>query len=268
MTLITRIYCPNFISNMAEASKTRLKGKFWYHLSKIAPMNTRIPISLTNGLKFIIRARTMDKSVLKEVWIKSIYHKYGIGIEEGDTVVDIGAHIGLFSIYASSLSKTGKVYAFEPFPKNFEKLKEHKDLNHQDNLLIFNKAIADKEGVETLYLSPDNNTGGHSLHLKTQTNAITAQVETLSLASFCKNEHIDRIDYLKIDCEGAEFNILQSGESILQRVKKLVLECHPHGDNTVDSMIELLDRQNFEVTREINNSPSGNEMLYCINKAL
>lgn len=251
---------------MSESGKIGGIGKLWYHLSKIAPMNTRIPIMLTNGLKFYIRARTMDKSVLKEVWVKSIYNKHGIGVAPGDTVVDIGGHIGLFSVYASSLSKTGKVYAFEPFLKNFEKLKEHKQINKQDNLFIFNKAIADKEGTQTLFLSPDNNTGGHSLHLKTESDN-TAVVETLSLASFCKSENIDRIDYLKLDCEGAEFNIIKADESILDRVKKLVMECHPHGDNTVDAMIEILERHGFEVNRESSNSPSGNEMLYCINRS-
>ena len=248
---------------MSESDTARLKGKFWYHVSKVAPMNTRIPISLSNGLKFFIRAKTMDKSVLKEVWIKQIYNKYGIGVEEGDTVIDIGAHIGLFSVYASDLSKSGKVYAFEPFPKNFAKLREHKEINEQDNLLIHNVAISDREGTETLYLSPDNNTGGHSLRLKTHSENKLV-VNTISLAAFCNKEKIDHIDYLKIDCEGAEFSILKSNESILDKVRKMVLECHPHGDNTVDSMIELLDRHDFEVTRETNNSPSGNEMLYCL----
>ena len=50
--------------------KDILKGKFAYHLSKIAPMNSNICIKLKNGLKFIVRARTMDRSVIKEVWIK------------------------------------------------------------------------------------------------------------------------------------------------------------------------------------------------------
>jgi len=209
----------------------------------------------------------MDKSVLKEVWIKSIYNKHNIGVEEGDTVIDIGAHIGLFSIYASSLSRSGKVYAFEPFPNNFEKLKEHKSINNQDNLFIHNVAISDKEGTKTLFLSPDNNTGGHSLHLKTHSDN-TIDVNTISLADFCDKERIERIDYLKLDCEGAEFRILQSNESILEKVRKMVLECHPHGDNTVDSMIVLLDRHDFDVTRESSNSPSGNEMLYCVKRLM
>ena len=251
---------------MSKSGKAELKGKFWYHLSKIAPMNTRIPIALTNGLKFVLRARTMDKSVLKEVWISSIYNKHNIDVEQGDTVVDIGAHIGLFSVYASSISETGKVYAFEPFVNNFKQLKEHKEINHQDNLSIYNIAISDKAGTATLNLSPDNNTGGHSLHLKTHSDN-KVEVETMSLTSFCAQENIDKIDYLKLDCEGAEFTILQADESILNRVRKIVMECHPYEENTVDAMIELLGRNGFKVTRESNNSPSGTEMLYAINNS-
>jgi|TARA_B110000238_G_scaffold14253_1_gene13866 precorrin-6B methylase 2 len=67
--------------------------------------------------------------VFKEVWLKNIYEKNKIVVEEGDLVIDIGAHIGIFSTYAAELNKTGKIYAFEPFKDNFKRLEMHKEIN-------------------------------------------------------------------------------------------------------------------------------------------
>jgi FkbM family methyltransferase len=243
-----------------------LKGKLAYHLSKIAPMNFSIPIKLVNGLKYMVRARTMDRSVLKEVWIKNIYNKHGVKVNEGDTVVDIGAHIGVFSVYAAELSKTGSVYAFEPFINNYRMLEKHKIINHKENLFIYNKGISDREGTQTLFLSPDNNTGGHSLHLKNHSDR-KAEIQTITLSGFCDREKIHKIDFLKMDCEGAEFEILRSDESILQKVNKIVMECHPYGNNSVEDIVSILERNGFKVVRESNNSPNGIEMLYAMKPA-
>jgi len=247
---------------MTIQGKGILKNRLAYLWSKIAPKNAPVLIRLKNGLKFIVRARTMDKSVLKEVWIKKIYDKFGIAVEKGDTVIDIGAHIGIFSVYAAHFSETGKVYAFEPFIDNFKKLEEHKNLNNKENLFVYNLGVSNKEEVQTLYLSPDNNTGGHSLHLKNQSDR-KVEIRTIRLMDFCKKENIERIDFLKLDCEGAEFEILQSDETILDRVSKIIMECHPFKDNTTDKMINLLKRNGFNVQSDLNSDGSGVGMLYA-----
>lgn len=243
------------------ANTSALKGKLKYQLSKLLPLNTNVKISLRNGLKFILRARTMDRSVLKEVWIKEIYNKHGVKVEKGDTVIDIGGHIGIFSIYAAHLSETGKVYAFEPFIENFNRLEDHKKINHKENLTAFNKGVAETRGKKTLFLSPDKNTGGHSMHLKNQSDR-KVEIETINLIEFCEEYKIDKIDFLKLDCEGAEFDILKGSEAILKRVRKVIMECHPYGENTCDKMVSLFENNGFRVMRESNHI-GGIEMLYC-----
>lgn len=243
------------------ANTSALKGKLKYQLSKLLPLNTNVKISLRNGLEFILRARTMDRSVLKEVWIKEIYNKHGVKVEKGDTVIDIGGHIGIFSIYAAHLSETGKVYAFEPFIENFNRLEDHKKINHKENLTAFNKGVAETRGKKTLFLSPDKNTGGHSMHLKNQSDR-KVEIETINLIEFCEEYKIDKIDFLKLDCEGAEFDILKGSEAILKRVRKVIMECHPYGENTCDKMVSLFENNGFRVMRESNHI-GGIEMLYC-----
>lgn len=239
-----------------------LKGKFKYQLSKLAPFGSDISIKLKNGLEFIVRARTMDRSIIKEVWMQDIYNQHGICVEEGDTVIDIGAHVGIFSIYAANRSKTGKVFAFEPFIENFKRLENHKKINAKSNLSVYNLGMSNIEGTQTLNLSPDNNTGGHSIHLKTESDN-KIEIQTIRLADFCKQEKIDQIDFLKLDCEGAEFDIIKSDMTILSKVSKIIMECHPYGENTVPSMVKLLEDNGFKVFRQEGKSDDETQMLYC-----
>jgi FkbM family methyltransferase len=188
----------------------------------------------------------MDRTVVKEVFMEEIYDKHRIKVEKGDTVLDIGAHIGVFGVYAAAISKTGIVYSFEPFIDNFKMLEAHKEINNCFNLKSFNDGVGDKKGKQTLFLSPDNNTGGHSLVLKTHSEN-KVEITTVSQSEFCEEEKINKIDFLKLDGEGVEFNILEKNEAILKRVNKIIMECQPFAENTVDKMIKLLDHNNFSV---------------------
>lgn len=245
---------------MNRGNRSILKSHLNYHLSKILPKGMNLSLKLRNGIEYIVRSKTMDRSIVKEVWMWNIYDQHGIKISDGDTVIDIGAHMGVFSVYASELNPSGKIYAFEPFIENFRKLEEHKQINKKHNLEVYNKGISDSEGTKTLFLSPDNNTGGHSLHLK-QDSDRTVEIQTIRLDTFCQEKGIEKINYLKLDCEGAEFDILNSNKDILKMVDKIALECHPFEDNTIDSMTQLLARYGFKTYQE--NKPSHlPQMIY------
>src|SRR4030042_4007070 len=83
--------------------------------------------------------------------------------KEGDTVVDIGAHIGYYTLLAARIvGDTGKVYAFEPDPANHDVLVGNIKLNGFQNVVTVRKAISDKNGQIELYLN-EKNTGGHSI---------------------------------------------------------------------------------------------------------
>jgi FkbM family methyltransferase len=246
---------------MAE-DRSILKSQIPYHWSKLAPFGSKVKIKLKNGIEYHVRAKTMDRSIIKEVWMQNIYDQHDIRVEDGDTVIDIGGHIGVFSVYAAFHNPSGKVYAFEPFSENFKKLAEHKKIN---NLEVHNKGISDRDGKQTLFLSPDNNTGGHSLHLKQQSER-TAEIETTTLTGFCEANKIEKIDFLKLDCEGAEFDIVKSNEAILNIVDKVIMECHPFADNTVNSMISLLEKHQFVVKRQEGRAENECQMLYARRK--
>ena len=89
--------------------------------SKIAPKGFVVSIELKNNIKYKLRGRFADKTVLKEVY-KKRYDQFGVKVEDGDLVIDIGAHIG-FGTYAAEKNKSG---TFEPFHDNLKRLKFHK----------------------------------------------------------------------------------------------------------------------------------------------
>lgn len=124
----------------------------------------------------------------------------------GDTVLDIGANIGLWTMRMSKLvGNTGKVYAFEPELKNFEILKKNIELNKLDNVILEQKALSDIDGVTYLELSEDS--GQHRL------SNHGVKVESMTLDNYLKGLVVD---FIKMDAEGSEYKIFKGMKNILK----------------------------------------------------
>jgi FkbM family methyltransferase len=139
-------------------------------------------------------------------------------VKKGDVVVDLGASIGYFTLLAARLvGKEGKVYAFEPEPRNFLLLCKNIALNGYDNIVAIRKAVSDREGFAKLFLSDDY--GSHSLYKfdNAKTPIIT---ETVTLDNFFRKEGY-HVDIIKIDVEGAEMVAFLGMEKLIRENKKL-----------------------------------------------
>ena len=131
-------------------------------------------------------------------------------IKKGDTVIDIGANIGYYTILFSKLvGKKGKVIAFEPEPSNFKLLKENIEINNCKNVVPFNVALSDSKGKKELYFNPENR-GGCSLKNKNLKNVL--KVRTMPL-----DDIIKKANFIKIDVEGAEAEVLEGADKILKQ---------------------------------------------------
>ena len=110
-------------------------------------------------------------------------------VRQGNVFVDIGANIGYYTILASRLvGKSGKVFAFEPEPSNFEILAKNVELNKCDNVVLENKAVALKSGKLELFLFP-NSSGGHKSFLFDGEFKRSIEIAAISIDEFF--EHID-----------------------------------------------------------------------------
>lgn len=153
------------------------------------------------------------------------YRLEHIAFSEGDVVIDIGAHVGLFSIYLAKRWPGVTVYAFEPFPDNFANCLENLRMNQIANVQLSPRAIGGSPRRVSMAASRHNTGGASAIKSTFGHSPIVRDIETITLDEVFSMHAIDRCKLLKIDCEGMEFEILpQAG--VLDRVEYLSGEFH------------------------------------------
>ncbi len=206
---------------------------------------------LRNGTRQVIRGGSDDRFILNEIYIHEIYNPPGFEIGNGDIIIDIGGHIGIFSTYAAKLAKNGRVYAFEPTDSNFEIFEKHIKMNELGNIKLEKRAISDKSGIKKFYISNKGGTGGHSFYKEIDKvkDKTEIEVRTVSFAEIIKKNNIKKIDFLKLDCEGAEYAILfNCPKRILNIIDKIAMEYHNMDEkNNVDKLGRFLQENRFKV---------------------
>ena len=126
-----------------------------------------ILFSFRNGLTLKIekakgKYETSGLATIWEIIIKRNYTPKGFEIKPEDCVIDIGANIGIFSLYAAKRAYKGKVYSYEPFNPHYNRFVKNISLNNLSNVKAFNLAISKKEGMRNLFISKISS-GMHSL---------------------------------------------------------------------------------------------------------
>jgi FkbM family methyltransferase len=153
-------------------------------------------------------------------------------LSPGMTVIDIGAHIGLLSIImAQKVKPAGKVYSFEPTPSTFKLLQKTIAINDFTEIVKPNKmAVAEKKGKTFFYITDieAHNSNSLSNNKRDYGNEHRIDVDLTSIDEFVTDNKLSKIDFLKIDAEGAEYSVLKGCEATLRRDKpKIILALHP-----------------------------------------
>jgi FkbM family methyltransferase len=180
--------------------------------------------------------------------------------KEGDTVIDIGAHIGRYTITSSKqVGNAGKVVAIEADPDNFEILKKNIALNNLTNVLPLNYAVFSSRTKIKLYeqsASAKYNSVMLTRAAKTK-NYVEVNADTLD--SILKQNGINQVNWIKIDVEGAEFEVLKGSiETLSGENVSLFVEIHNIDDpNHYHNIIDFLKRHNYEMTFEQRYDDSG-----------
>jgi len=148
-------------------------------------------------------------------------------IKNGDVVLDLGANIGFYTLLAAELvGKLGRVFAFEPEPNNFICLEKNVRLNGYENVVLVRKAVLNKTDRCTLYLS-DQDSSTHRIYDMCDGRRFI-DVESIRLDDYF---HDQRVDFIKMDIEGAEWAALQGMSLLLEKNKhvKILTEFSPSG---------------------------------------
>ncbi len=149
----------------------------------------------------------------------------------GSVIIDIGAHIGLFSVIASQVTgNKGKVYAFEPAPNTYGLLQKTLSINHSGQLIEpFQKAVGKESGKITFFISDGEADNSNSLvNYKDDRPLHGIDVEVTSVDAFVKEKGMNRLDFIKIDVEGAEYDTLLGASQTLQNLRPVcIVAIHP-----------------------------------------
>jgi FkbM family methyltransferase len=183
-------------------------------------------VKLRNGVEFEVRT-LMDAWVIKETCLDSDYERNGVAIQDGWKVIDIGAGLGDFTVYVAKTRPNCAVIGVEPFDQSFELLKRNMARNNTSNVHPLRAAVASKPGELVLA-----QTGAAVQHTTTGSvkqgdSDVKHAVQALTLAQIMDQHGFATCDFLKMDCEGGEFDILlNSAPSTLTRIRRIALEYH------------------------------------------
>jgi FkbM family methyltransferase len=172
-------------------------------------------------------------------------------VKEGQVVIDLGAHIGYFTlIFAELVGIKGKVFAFEPNPTNYSLLKKNVSINNFLNVTTTQKAVSDETKKLELFLS-ENNTGDNRI-FDANDHKKSIEIESISLIDFFKNYN-DQIDFIKMDIQGSEVKALRGMLPLLEKNKtlKIISEFWPYGIRAAgdkpEELLEILVRLGFKI---------------------
>lgn len=220
-------------------------------------LKPRKPYRFRNGAQLMI-GRALDHVPIIEIFLNE---EYG-AIPDDAIVLDLGANIGVFSIYATTTARNVRVYAYEPFAPFGALLRENVRLNQQTSAIrCFDCAVAAGSGSRSLHLAEEGfffPTLVHSTTSDSGQNKTTAECTTL--AQIIDAHQLPRIDLLKMDCEGAEYEILYSTPaSHLQRIRELRMEYHNLDslEHHIESLEQFLIGHGFAVTQRQASSASN-----------
>lgn len=150
-------------------------------------------------------------------------------IKNDSVIIDAGANIGIFSLFASHLAPKGKIYSFEPIESIFGILNKNIISNNlQDSIFVYNLALGDEKG-RTEMMVQDNNMGGGNIILDSdflkgrESNYHKKEsIEMTTIDNFIKENNVEKVDFIKIDTEGYEKQIIQGARNTIKEFSPVI----------------------------------------------
>ena len=183
---------------------------------------------LRDGAQFFARPFTADRIIINELFSTDGYVKM-FDINPGDTVVDLGAHIGVFAVFAARRAPGVRVFCYEPLPESFALLERNIRLNGlRGRVTMVQAAVAATGGSVPLFFFSGVGMGTLSRPRSTMLNH--HDVASVTLADILVNHGLARINFLKVDIESGEFDVFESlTRECLDRIDRIAMECHLAG---------------------------------------
>jgi len=240
--------------------------RYGYYLRSIVPLLTRMDpptvvlkafLGLPLSRPFLVRLRSepplafwarsaMDLWVLKEVCLEREYERFGFVPQDGWRILDVGAGLGEFALWAAARCPWSRVYAYEPFPPSFTLLEENIRQNGLTNVFPFPLAVGPQPGRARL-----KSAGREAVMVQASLEKGEGMGDVLvtPLVEAVASTDTGYCDLLKMDCEGCEYDlILHSEPSLWSRIARICLEYHEGaGGHSHDELVEALGKYSYQV---------------------
>lgn len=172
-------------------------------------------------------------------------------IKSTDIIIDAGAHVGLFTLKVAKKAKDGLVLAVEPHPYNFALLKENILLNRLRNVILIRVALSNFNGESKLYIGKTSSL--HTIVPKRSHTFISnkgewIKVRTRTLDSILEELGIKEVNFMKIDVEGLELEVLRGAEKTLTHSKRIAVSVASyHYPTEAKEIINFLRSKGFQI---------------------
>ncbi|MFC1932958.1 FkbM family methyltransferase [Chloroflexota bacterium] len=185
------------------------------------------PICNTSGLNLSFSHNRYGVSILRDIFNNREYSDF-FPFYEDSVIVDVGAHYGYFSLFASKNSdRNSSIIAIEPVKENYEILCKNITDCGLSNIKTVNMALSDTQGIQDIFKSRSHNCSSFSKDSNLLSSHQSEKVETLTLSDLFEKFNLQRIDFVKMDCEGAEYPVLLNSDTdTLSRIRTISIEFH------------------------------------------
>ena len=204
-----------------------------------------------------------DVAIANELFLDHQYRFCDETIKKAkNCVIDIGGHLGFFSIMASVLNPNVKIFSFEPHIGNYELLKQNLKNNYVKNAFPKQLAVSSEIGQTELKISKEDL--NHSLKLAIEPTGEIQKIQTTTLARIFEKNQITICDLLKLDCEGSEFDIIYSApKEIFQKISNIFLEYHEWTGENSDKLKSYIQNLGYKVQKFPNSKMKELGFLWC-----
>lgn len=262
MSLLSRILTNVASGMMLARAGASLPSILLYPVRRRLP-RARTQIDIGRGISITGPANEPLLFLFREIWVDRRYDLGELPTPLDGVVVDIGAHVGLFSMWVGSLFPGSRIVAVEPSPRAASYLRRNVASLRGADITVVEAACGRAHGRAFLRLGRSEMT--NSLYSERVGQSSDLEVEVLTLEEVFARSGIERCALLKLDCEGAEYDIL-GGASVetLSRVERIVLEYHRGvAGHDPSELVDQLERSGFAVRTAPSASDPVHGYLYA-----
>lgn len=227
----------------------------WFKLTSCYLGSDSSQYPFTVNLQGGERVEMLEATDVGTLWQIFFHRAYRVHASDR-YILDAGANIGLFMLYAARSAPSSKIYCIEPFPSTYDRLREVVRMNHlSDRVTPFNIALTGNTG--NFVMRCTSRPSQRRQVFSTDANGVSSIAITgITLGDWMEQEQVAQLDLMKMDIEGSEYEVLFSTPvEILKRIRRIVLEYHNNNSQyTKADLAKYLQEAGFHITSDVCNA--------------